>query len=39
MHMRKYSDDDNETLIEMMFDCDSQDELDEAIGDFMNSLD
>ena len=39
MRMSKYSDDDIKTLIEMMFDCDSQDELDEAIGDTMNSLD
>ncbi len=39
MRMSKYSDDDIKTLIEMMFDCDSQDELDEAISDAMNSLD
>lgn len=39
MCMSKYSDDDIKTLIEMMFDCDSRDELDEAIGDAINSLD
>lgn len=39
MCMSKYSDDDIETLIEMMFDCETQDELDEAICDAMNSLD
>ena len=39
MRMSKFSDDDIETLIEMMFDCESKDELDEAICDTMNSFD
>lgn len=35
-----FDEDEDDAILDMMFgNCDSQDEMDEAIGDMMNSFD